>query len=94
MNDTQAERVVRLLEEIRDGQRLQLERQGEALKRQEELVAQQKARLATLSERSGNADDILAASAQVVTSARILVWAVPLAIVCVAVLLWLVLARS
>jgi len=94
MNDPQAERMIRLLEEIRDGQRLQLERQGEALKRQEELVAQQKARLATLADRSGKADDLLAASARVVASARILVWTVPVAVVCVALLLWMVMARG
>jgi hypothetical protein len=39
MNDAQAERMVRLLEEIRDGQQLQLERQAQALQWQEELAS-------------------------------------------------------
>jgi hypothetical protein len=42
MNDEQGERFTGLLDEIRDGQRLQLERQAQALRRQEELIAQQR----------------------------------------------------
>ena len=94
MNDEQAERIVRLLEEIRDGQRQQLERQAQALQRQDELLAQQRERLAGLSQRSGQVEQILAKSAKVVTSARILTLIVlPFAVLFVAFLVWVLLAH-
>jgi len=89
MNDEQAERIARLLEDIRDGQRLQLERQAQALKRQEELLAQQRARLASVSEDSSGAKELIATSARVVASARILVLiALPLAVLLIVFLAW------
>src|SRR5215468_926345 len=94
MNDEQAERMVRLLEEIRDGQRLQLERQAQALQRQDELLAQQRERLAGLSQSSGQAGQILEKSAKVVASARLLVFIVlPLVVILVGFLVWMLLAR-
>jgi len=94
MNDEQAAKMVRLLEEIRDGQRLQLERQAQALQRQDELLAQQRERLSSLSQRSGQAEQLLAKSAKVVASARMLTFLVlPFAIVFVAFLVWILLAR-
>jgi len=94
MNDAQAERMVRLLEEIRDGQRLQLERQAQALQRQDELLAQQRERLAGLSQSSGQAGQILEKSAKVVASARLLVFIVlPLVVILVGFLVWMLLAR-
>src|SRR5215468_7041898 len=89
MNDAQAERMVRLLEEIRDGQRLQLERQAQALQRQDELLAQQRERLAGLSKRSEQADQLLRKSAKVVAGARILALvALPFVILLVVFLVW------
>jgi hypothetical protein len=94
MNDEQADRIVRLLEEIRDGQRLQLERQAQALQRQEELLAQQRERLAGLSQRSGQAERLLDRSAKVVASARILAFvALPIAVLMLAFVIWVLLAR-
>jgi hypothetical protein len=89
MNDEQADRIARLLEDIRDGQRLQLERQAQAIQRQEELLAQQRARLANVSEDSGKAKELIATSARVVASARILVLiALPLAVLLIVFLVW------
>ena len=94
MNDDQAERIIRLLEEIRDGQRLQLERQAQALQRQEEIVAQQRERFAGLSQRSGQADQILAKSAKVVASARMLTFVIlPVALLFAAFLVWMLFAH-
>jgi hypothetical protein len=94
MNDEQAEKMIRLLEEIRDGQRLQLERQAEALANQRDLLAQQRERLAGLSKRSGQADELLAKSAKVIASARIVAFVlVPLAIVFLGFLVWVLLGR-
>ena len=90
MNDQQQlDRIARLLEEIRDGQRLQLERQAEALQRQEQILAQQRERLAGLSQNSGKADELLAKSAKVVASARVLVLIVlPVAVLLLVYMLW------
>ena len=94
MHDQDAANIIRLLEEIRDGQRLQLERQAQVLQRQEELLAQQRERLASVSRTSGKAEELLAKSAKVVASARILAWvALPFALLLVVFLLWLFWAR-
>lgn len=95
MNDQQGERIVRLLEEIRDGQRLQLERQAQALQRQEELVAQQRERLAGLSQRSDQAQRLLDRSARVVAGARVLAFvALPFAVLILAFVVWALIART
>jgi hypothetical protein len=89
MTDEQGERIVRLLEDIRDGQRLPLERQAQALQRQDELLAQQHERLAGLSKRSEQAEQLIAKSAKVVTSARILAFvALPFAVLLLAFVFW------
>jgi hypothetical protein len=94
MNDEQAEKMVQLLEEIRDGQRLSLERQVEALQRQSELMSQQRERLAALSRQSGEAEQLFAKTAKVVARASMLAFVVvPIAAACFALLLWLVVAR-
>jgi hypothetical protein len=94
MNDDHAARMIRLLEEIRDGQRVQLERQAQAMQRQEELLSQQRERLAGWSKRAGDAEQVLAKSARIVASARILVFvALPLGALLIAFLLWLLLER-
>jgi len=46
LNDQHAEQIIRLLEEIRDGQRLQLERQAQALGERAEGVLAKSAKLA------------------------------------------------
>jgi hypothetical protein len=101
MNDEHAERIVRLLEEIRDGQRLQLERQALALERQAEALAQQRERRAGLSQGQSEAQGIgeqagrvLAESSKLVRSARILVWvSLPFALLLFALVLWALLAQ-
>jgi hypothetical protein len=96
MNEQHIERIIRLLEEIRDGQRVQLERQAQALERQAELLAQQRERLAGLSQLPGEAQSIgahaervLAQSAKLVSGARILVFvALPSALLLLVFVLW------
>jgi len=58
MDDKQTEQVIRLLEEIRDGQRLQLERQALALERQAVSLTEQRERLAALSKGTAAAEGI------------------------------------
>ena len=108
MNDQDAARIIRLLEEIRDGQRLQLERQAQALERQAqalerqaELLSQQRDRLMGLSKIHGEAANIeadakavLAKSAKLVAGARLLTFiALPLAVLVLAFILWVLFAR-
>jgi uncharacterized membrane protein (DUF106 family) len=101
MSDQQAERMIRLLEEIRDGQRLQLERQAQALQQQAELLAQQKERYASLSDRYGNAaqlqggaQEMLDTSRRLIRRARIVMFiSFPLALLLFAFLAWTFLAR-
>lgn len=94
MNDQQAEEMIRLLQELRDGQRLQLERQAQALQRQDELMAQQRERLAATSQRSGETEQLFAKTAKVVARASVLAFVVyPLAVVALIVVLWLVFFR-
>jgi hypothetical protein len=94
MNDEQAEKMVRPLEEIRDGQRLSLERQAEALQRQSEQMSQQRERLAASSRQSGEAEQLFAKTAKVVSRASVLAFVVvPIAAVLFVLMLWLVFAR-
>jgi hypothetical protein len=100
MDDQHAERIIRLLEEIRDGQRLQLERQAQALERQAEVLDQQRERLARLSQGASDvqgigdqAGRVLAQSTKLVKSARVLVWvALPFAVLLLGFVLWALLA--
>lgn len=101
MNETKIQTVIRLLEEIRDGQRLQLERQAEALKNQAEALSQQRERLAGLSKHTGEAQGIedraervLTKSAQLVAGARILLFiALPTVILVLAFVIWVLFAH-
>ncbi len=100
-DDPHAERIIRLLEEIRDGQRLQLERQAQALERQAEALAQQRERLTgvslSASEAQGigaQAGKVLAQSSKLVASARILLWvSLPFAVLLLAFVLWALVAN-
>jgi hypothetical protein len=71
MDDSEVNRCLRLLEDIRDGQRLQLERQAEALTLQREqltVVQRQVDRTERIQDR---AERIQAASVRLVRAARI-----------------------
>jgi hypothetical protein len=61
MDQEQTQKLLALLEEIRDGQRLMIERQAQALARQEEIIARQRERQAG---HLGAADQILAQADQ------------------------------
>jgi hypothetical protein len=52
MDNQQAERMIQLLEELRDGQRLQLERHAETMQRMEERLAEQRERSAKMANRN------------------------------------------
>jgi hypothetical protein len=101
MNDQHDEKIIRLLEEIRDGQRLQLERQAQALERQAEILAQQREHLAGMSKRAGQAQNIedgaervLVKTAKLVSRARLLTFVVlPFAVLLLAFLTWVLFAQ-
>jgi hypothetical protein len=96
MNEEDSERIIRLLEEIRDGQRLQLERQAQAIERQAEALALQRQRMAGLSQSASDvqgfgeqAGHVLAQSSKLVKSARILFWvSLPFTLLLLAFVLW------
>jgi hypothetical protein len=100
-DDPHTERIIRLLEEIRDGQRLQLERQAQALERQAEALAQQRERLAGIARDASDAQGIgehagrvLAQSSKLVASARILLWvSLPFAVLLLAFVIWALVAH-
>ncbi len=83
--------LLRVLEEIRDNQRLQLERQAKALELQREqfsLVQKQYERAERLQDR---AEQIQAKSAQIITGARNTLWVIlPVIIVLIIYLLWII----
>ncbi len=91
MNEQDFHRLVQVLEEIRDNQRTQLERQAEALALQREqfaLVQKQYDRAERLQDR---AEQIQAKSAQLVAGARKgMVVILPIIIVLIAYLTWLI----
>jgi hypothetical protein len=101
LSDQQDEKIVRLLEEIRDGQRLQLERQAQALERQAEILSQQREHLVGLSKRASQAQSIeegaervLAKTSKLVARARILTFvAIPFALLLLAFLGWVLFAQ-
>ncbi|HEX7272481.1 MAG TPA: hypothetical protein VF420_10065 [Casimicrobiaceae bacterium] len=101
MNDSDAQRIIRLLEEIRDAQRLQLERQARAIDTQREVLGAQRERFAGLGARAESAQNlgdqaqrVLTGSAQLVRSARaLLLVAIPFAIVLLAFVVWILFAR-
>jgi hypothetical protein len=93
MNDGHAERIIRLLEEIRDGQKLHLERQAEALDRQTEAIEMQRARMASLTKVDATqqrADQILNKAAGLAGSARLVAYVVvPVAVLLLVLVCWL-----
>ncbi len=95
MSERDIEKIIALLEELRDGQKLQLHRQAEA-------IAQQKERLATLDQAKAAAENIqnqsastLRKSEQLINRARFMsVFVVPLALVLLVVVCWLAFHRA
>ena len=102
MDSDDARRMIALLEEIRDGQQLQLARQAEALERQAEALALQQQHRATLKGQSDRArelqeraEKIQARSAGLIGAARVLVLVVaPLAVLLLVFVCWLAFSRA
>ncbi|HEY7683215.1 MAG TPA: hypothetical protein VH879_11275 [Gemmatimonadales bacterium] len=94
MDDSDVQKLLRLLEEIRDGQRLQLERQAEALTLQRQqltLVQSQADRAERIQDR---AERIQATSASLVGTARkATIILLPIIIVLILYLSWLLFNR-
>ncbi len=92
MNDQDSQRLLRLLEEIRDNQRTQLERQAESLVLQRErfaLIQKQAERAERLQDR---AEELQVKGAQLVTGARKgMVVVLPIIVLLLAYLSWLIL---
>lgn len=101
MSERDIEKIIGLLEEIRDGQKLQLDRQAEALDRQAEVIAKQKERFATFDEAKTAAQTIqnqsantLRKSEQLIDRARFTaIFVVPAALLLLVVVCWLVFHR-
>jgi len=91
MNDQDLQRFIRTLEEMRDNQKLQLERQAEALalqRQQFSLVQKQSDRKERIQDR---AEDIQAKGAQLVAGARrALAIILPIVTVLIIYLSWLI----
>ena len=102
MDADDARKMIALLEEIRDGQQLQLQRQAEALDRQTEALGMQRQHFENLQNQSGKArelqeraEKIQARSARLIGSARVLVLIVaPLAVLLLVFVCWLVFSRA
>jgi uncharacterized membrane protein (DUF106 family) len=90
MNDPELQRLIRVLEEIRDNQKIQLERQAEALALQREqfgLVRKQAERAERIQDR---AEEIQAGSAKLIAGARrTFVIVLPILIILIAYVSWL-----
>ena len=94
MNDIDTQRLISVLEEIRDNQRIQLERQAEALALQREqfaLVQKQQERVERIQDR---AEEIQAKSAQLVAGSRkVFAIVLPIIVVLVIYLSWILFRR-
>jgi len=94
MSEIDTQRLVSVLEEIRDNQRLQLERQAEALALQREqfaLVQKQQERAERIQDR---AEAIQAKSAQLVAGSRkVFTVVIPIIIALIVYLSWLLFRR-
>ena len=94
MNENESLRMIRVLEELRDGQKLQLERQQEALQVQREqfaLVQKQFERTERIQDR---AEKLQAKSADIVGIARkTLLVIVPVVIALIVYVSWLIFRR-
>ncbi len=95
MTEEQTKEIAALLREIRDDQRLQLQRQQESLALQQQqlaLVSRQFERAEKLNER---AEMIQNKSAQIVAGARrVFMFVLPVIVILLAYVSWLILRRS
>ena len=101
MNDPDVQKIVTLLEEIRDGQHQQLKLQAEALARQAEAVARQQRRFAKLDAGAGSASEIQQLTSKLQEAARLTVRArfimffyVPLSLAVLVLVCWLAFHRG
>jgi hypothetical protein len=94
MDDSEIQKALRILEEIRDGQKLQLERQAEALalqRQQLEIVQRQVGRAERIQDR---AESLQASSARLVSGARkAVVVLLPIILALIGYLTWLLFFR-
>ncbi len=94
MDDSEIQKALRLLEEIRDGQKVQLERQAEALalqRQQLEIVQRQVERAERIQDR---AESLQASSARLVSAARkATIVLLPIILALIAYLTWLLFFR-
>lgn len=94
MNDSERQRLLALLEEIRDNQKAQIERQAEALdmqRRQFAILEKQQERADRIQDR---AEQIQNKSAQLVAGARkVMAVVIPIIIALIAYLTWLMFRR-
>ena len=94
MTDDDVQRLSRLLEEIRDTQRLQLERQTEALTIQREQLAMVQRQAERTERIQARAEEIQTRSAQLVSSARRLATVlVPVVVALMLYVSWLLFRR-
>jgi uncharacterized membrane protein (DUF106 family) len=92
--DDHAQRTLSVLEEMRDNQKLQLERQAEALAAQRETLALVKRQTERAERLQDRAEQIQEKSAKMVAAGRrVMAIVLPLVIVLIAYLSWLLFAR-
>ncbi len=94
VDDSDMKDCVRLLQEIRDGQKLQLERQADALTLQREQVALVQGQIERTERIQDRAERIQAAGARLVGGARIATAIlVPIILALIAYVSWLLFSR-
>jgi hypothetical protein len=91
MDDRHAERMIQLLEELCEGQRLQLERHAETIGRMEERLAEQRERSVNLAARN---EQIFAETQGALKRARPLVLiSLSVTVACLSVLMYVLVVR-
>ena len=101
MNDSDVQKIVTLLEDIREGQKRQLELQTQAVERQAEAVARQQERFAKFDLQVGGSSEIqhfagkLQESARLINRARVVMFFfVPLLLLVLVFVCWLAFHRD
>jgi hypothetical protein len=87
MDDHHAERMIQLLEELRDGQRIQLERHAETMRRIEERVAEQRERSVKMASRSEQMFEQTGAALR--RARQMIVVSLALTVICLTLLLYI-----
>ena len=91
MHDQDSQQLIRVLEEIRDNQKTQLERQAESLALQRELFALVQKQTERAERLQDRAEELQAKGAQLVTGARKgMVVVLPIIVLLLAYLSWLI----